>query len=316
MKTEYRKESEHDYFIINSSRVKKGFDLTMLEENRIDHLAPLTTGMLNGHLQLYYEITGYDPLTDVFEQIQATMSGSVIRRLFGDMGRAVNETQRYFLDEEDLVFDPECIFVSAVSGGHLFCCVPGRERSEDEDLKLAEFILRHLDQEDQEAVQLGYGFYREMSAPGKRVADALRELDDLSKQMPAAKEVPAAREESTEEEIFSQPKKERHPAERDPEKHRKQLGRTGKTALVLIPVSTLAALLLTILSGADLTAAGGLFFLAGALDWLIINSVRSRENRRENLWALKESDARDDDWIEILFAGQSEAGSIRGRSLD
>ena len=36
MKTEYRKESEHDYFIINSSRVKKGFDLTMLEENRIE----------------------------------------------------------------------------------------------------------------------------------------------------------------------------------------------------------------------------------------------------------------------------------------
>ena len=329
MKTEYRKETEHDYLIIDSGTDGKNDDLTMLEENNIDHLASLTTGVLNGHLRLYYEVTGCEPFMSAYGQ--TPMSGPVIRLLFESMRKAMSEAERYFLAPEDLVFDPECIFTDPQNGAYLFCCVPGREDpGSREGQKLAEFILRQLDHDDKEAVLLGYGFYREMSAPGAAVGDALPKMDsrpparrpaqgaafeEKAGYGPLLDEAPPGSdpgrndlsgfdtERSDPEEINDRFPKRTALSSKNPGKERRRLSRTGKTALLLIPVSALAALVLTVLSGADLTAAGGLFFLAGALDWLILSSVRSRENRRENLWALQEGAGQDEEWIQLLFAG-------------
>ena len=297
MKTEYRKETEHDYLIIDIGAAKKTDDMTMLEENKIDHLAPLTTGVLNGHLRLYYEVTGCEPFMNAYGQ--TPMSGAVIRLLFEDMRKAMSEAERYFLAPEDLVFDPEYIFTDPQNGACLFCCVPGREDpGSGEGQKLAEFILRQLDHDDKEGVLLGYGFYREMSVPGAAVYDALPKADSPAGRAPAA-----GPETVSGEKTEYEPCPDDVPSGPDPGRDEKKLSRTAKSALILIPVSALAALALTIFSGADLTAAGGLFFLSGALDWLILSSVRSRENRRENLWALQEGAGQNEEWIQLLFAG-------------
>ena len=71
--------------------------------------------------------------------------------------------------------------------------------------------------------------------------------------------------------------------------------------MIIIPVSMVAAALLIFFSGADLSAAGGLFFLAGALDWLVINSVRNARSGRQNLWAPQMETSEEEAFMQSLL---------------
>ena len=312
MKAEFQRESEHHYLVIDFSSVQMGkFAVRILEENKIAHLCPVTCREMNAHLQLYYEISGLEVLTAVYDHMP--MSGAMIRRLFNDMGTALREAERFFLDPEDILFDPAYIFADPINGEAFFCCLPGREDPEKADgLVLAEYILKHLDHADRDAVSIGYGFYREISRSDAVLINALRETTDpaipvtrsslRSLDSPDDPELWNSRipmeetmRQSYAASVLSSPsgKEPGHPLQDDCDRSRPgqrqakaaKPGRSGKLAVFLIPGSAAAAGILSFLSGADIAAAGALFALAGALDWLIINTVKNTKDAGHPPWA-------------------------------
>lgn len=227
-------------------------------------------------------------------------SGSMIRHLFQDMRSAVREAERYFLEPGDILFDPSFIYVDPGTGAACFCCVPDRPQPVKPDgLILAEYILKRLDHADGDAVSVGYDFYREISAPGALLSDALREMSDPAAQVPRAslrsldreaggpeRAAASGSEADAQDRLKGQEtaKGSNLTGKKGKMRRLKDLSPAARCAAVLIPVSAVAAGFLAFFSGADLSAAGGLFFLAGALDWLMINSVRNAQFRRKNLW--------------------------------
>ncbi len=322
MKTEYRKEFDHCFLIVTCSwKQTKDFAIRMMEENKIEYLFPVTSRMLNGHLQLYYEVTNLTPLTEIYDHMP--MSISMIRRLFQDMRSAVREAERFFLEPGDILFDPSFIFADPDTGAASFCCVPGRpEPVKPDALILAEYILKRLDHADRDAVKVGYDFYREISSPGALLSDALREMTDPAAQVPRASlrsleleqdwtknTAKSAGKGSSDRPLSGETRSSGAEAEKadtgtgKKKKARslKNLSSTAKCAMIIIPVSMVAAALLIFFSGADLSAAGGLFFLAGALDWLVINSVRNARSGRQNLWAPQMETSEEEAFMQSLL---------------
>ena len=79
MKTEYRKEFDHCFLIVTCSwKQSKDFAIRMMEENKIEYLFPVTSRMLNGHLQLYYEVTNLTPLTEIYDHMPMSISMSAV----------------------------------------------------------------------------------------------------------------------------------------------------------------------------------------------------------------------------------------------
>ena len=114
----------------------------------------------------YYEVTSRQSLQSVFEQ--RSIGAEALRKLFEQLMDLLEELGQYLLAPDGLVLQPELVFADANLENFSFCYLPGKQRHtgcfQKQIRELMEYLLPKLDHQEQDAVVLGYGLYREISA--------------------------------------------------------------------------------------------------------------------------------------------------------
>ena len=138
----------------------------MLLTNAIPGLLDCKIGKMDDKTLFYYEVTSRQSLQSVFEQ--RSIGAEVLRKLFEQLLDLLEELGQYLLVPDGLVLQPELVFADANLENFSFCYLPGKQGHtgcfQKQIRELMEYLLPKLDHQEQDAVVLGYGLYREISA--------------------------------------------------------------------------------------------------------------------------------------------------------
>ena len=175
MKAEYKRDLRDNYLILSALEEKEedDYSIYMVEKNKIPGLLPVHRSRMDGALLLSYEITGKQPLASLYEQKQLGCADILL--ILSELGEILETLQKYLLSPENLVFDPEYIFLEPDGKKLSLCYAPG-VKNEVSIRSLAEFILRRLDHKDAGAVAAGYRFYGKTLEENFSLQSSLKEL--------------------------------------------------------------------------------------------------------------------------------------------
>ncbi len=293
MNAEYKRDLQNNYLILEAPPEADADDyrFRMAEQNKVPGLLPFQCSRKDGALYLHYEITSLQPLTGVYEK--RTMRYDDILFLLAGIRDVLEAMQQYLLEPAQLVFDPEYVYADTQRRRVRLCYLPGSEGSFSIGM-LAEFILKHLDHREQQAVTLGYGFYEKAAEENFSLQKTLQEM--LKGEEPEIRPVPA----ETPRQETAAPVPE--PADSYEVTHRERKKRPQGKLDRLFQLIHPAVLLSTLLGLAVLeivfylglvtvTEAGGIFFLLISVETLANKFWRSaKEKRQESRWAEDDED--------------------------
>ena len=160
MNPSYKKEKDNDYLILEAPGRPDGseYQIRMLLLNQMEKILPCKMRKMDGIPEFFYDITCRQPMTRAFERRQ--MKKEDIEALLNSLEKALDEAGRYLLDMRQFVLKPDYIFRDVENGGFSFCYLPFYNGNLEEDFReLAEYILKRLDHNQEEAVLWGYDIY-------------------------------------------------------------------------------------------------------------------------------------------------------------
>ena len=168
MQIDYKRDLNHTYVILQEEKEPDtaSYQIRMLLTNAIPGLLDCKIGKMDDKTLFYYEVTSRQSLQSVFEQ--RSIGAEVLRKLFEQLLDLLEELGQYLLAPDGLVLQPELVFADANLENFSFCYLPGKQRHTEcfqkQIRELMEYLLPKLDHQEQDAVVLGYGLYREISA--------------------------------------------------------------------------------------------------------------------------------------------------------
>lgn len=168
MQIDYKRDLNHTYVILQEEKEPDtaSYQIRMLLTNAIPGLLDCKIGKMDDKTLFYYEVTSRQSLQSVFEQ--RSIGAEVLRKLFEQMLDLLEELGQYLLVPDGLVLQPELVFADANLENFSFCYLPGKQGHtgcfQKQIRELMEYLLPKLDHQEQDAVVLGYGLYREISA--------------------------------------------------------------------------------------------------------------------------------------------------------
>ena len=168
MQIDYKRDLNHTYVILQEEKEPDtaSYQIRMLLTNAIPGLLDCKIGKMDDKTLFYYEVTSRQSLQSVFEQ--RSIGAEVLRKLFEQLLDLLEELGQYLLAPDGLVLQPELVFADANLENFSFCYLPGKQGHtgcfQKQIRELMEYLLPKLDHQEQDAVVLGYGLYREISA--------------------------------------------------------------------------------------------------------------------------------------------------------
>ena len=165
---DYKRDLNHTYVILQEEKEPDtaSYQIRMLLTNTIPGLLECKIGKMDDKTLFYYEVTSRQSLPSVFEQ--RSVGAEVLRKLFEQLLDLLEELGQYLLSPDGLILQPELIFAEADLETFSFCYLPGKQGHtgcfQQQIRELMEYLLPKLDHQEQDAVVLGYGLYREIAS--------------------------------------------------------------------------------------------------------------------------------------------------------
>lgn len=174
MEVHYYREANSSYLALPVTVCpEEDYQLPMLMQNRIPGLLPVQLQITDGKQELYYEVTAFEPLTNVYEAKKITCGE--IQQLLLALNRMMEEIERYLLRGKGVILEPELIFSGKEERALGFCYDPDGRTPVAEGLnRMARFILDHIDYEEKMSVQLAYALFQESMKENVAVRDFIR----------------------------------------------------------------------------------------------------------------------------------------------
>ncbi len=161
MKTEYKRDMNHNYLIFHSEDEihTDSYQTRMLVGNVIPSLLKCRIQGVDGRYLVYFDITSKQSVGAFYQDKKFKVED--LQMIFGGFVQVMEDAAEYLMDPEQLLLSPEYILIDIEKHQVYFCMMPGCQK----DIKgqfqlLAEYMLPKIDHEDQAAVALGYGIYR------------------------------------------------------------------------------------------------------------------------------------------------------------
>ncbi len=159
MKTEYLRTASNSYMIIKDAEyLFESYELQMVLRNKMEHLLSMQVMISDGKTEYWYDVTGMQSLAQKLTMQAA--GGILVRKVAEEICGLKTELEEYLLQDMDIVYDPEMIFMDRKEASVKFCYIPGfRVEKKGGVRSLLEKFLQRLDHSDAAAVRLAYGLY-------------------------------------------------------------------------------------------------------------------------------------------------------------
>ncbi|WP_349673957.1 DUF6382 domain-containing protein [Lacrimispora sp.] len=175
MNVTYRREMKHNYLIIEQDNAQmQGYEENMLKENQINGLLKFQLKQIDNRKYFYYEITSKQPLSRILE-FHSINKQELINLITG-IAQILNRLPAYLLKEDQILLQPEFIYIEPEQFFVSLCLIPGRDRKFSEEMsELLRYLLGKINHQDKECVVMAYALYQE-SVKDNYGMDALAEL--------------------------------------------------------------------------------------------------------------------------------------------
>lgn len=175
MEIRFKREINHNYMIIKAPEAADSYECRMLAGNSIEGLLKFRVRTYEENREFYYEITSRQPLSRLLEQRK--LSGGEIRKLLLTILGVLNRIEEYLFREEELLLDPQYIYVDPDCFSACLCLIPGFTCDLPEALSaLLKVLLERVDHQDKEGVVMAYNLYQESLKENYGVGNLLRQL--------------------------------------------------------------------------------------------------------------------------------------------
>lgn len=156
---EYQKSLNQNYLVFKNELGEDNYELRMLAENQINYLLPMELRSIDGREDIYYKIESFQPLIRLYKNREMKLED--VRIILIGLTGAIAAIQEYMLDERHVVLLPEYIFIRTESREVRLLFHPFYEGDIREGVReFANYLIGRIDHTEQQAVMMGYQFYR------------------------------------------------------------------------------------------------------------------------------------------------------------
>ena len=167
LKSEYRREAYRNYVIFDNgednipeNKKEEAYEISMLLNNQIPYLLNVQITYLNERARYAYDITSNQAIFDWIERRK--IKNKDCGHLYSSVFSVIETCSEYLLDEKKLVLLPEYIYYDLGKNSYRFLYHMNYHRDIVQQVnELSEFLMDHLDYEDERAVLLVYAMYHE-----------------------------------------------------------------------------------------------------------------------------------------------------------
>lgn len=160
MKVTYKRDYHHSYLILTEDTAPdcESYPVRMLLSGLISGILPCKVHHIDNQLLFYYDITSSQSLASAYDSRK--LRKEELTLLLNALLKTMEEMEAFLLSPSGLLLLPDYIFINAAEEAG-FCYWPGGWDEEHENMReFAEYLLPKIDHCDQQAVVMGYHFYR------------------------------------------------------------------------------------------------------------------------------------------------------------
>ncbi len=165
LQTEFIRSMHCNYerVLLDKQPEEKKYQYCILSRGGIKGLLPCSLRYLNGFAYLYYDITSKQSITQLYGKRCITREW--LKDFMWSFSQLQTELGRFLLDERNVLWYPEQIFQDLESNIFSFLYIPYYEE-ENSFLKFLEYLVEHLDYEDEVLVECVYKMYEQCERNG------------------------------------------------------------------------------------------------------------------------------------------------------
>lgn len=197
LETEYIKSLQSNYARIRLAERPddRRYQYCILTRGGIKGLLPCSLRYINALAFLYYDITSKQNMAQMYGK--QLIDRKWVLSFFRSLRQVNKEVARFLLDEKNIMVCPEYIFQDVGSKNFYFLYLP--YSTEDNGImRLLDFLIEHMDYEDERLVECVYGMYEELGKlkeaylQGKIFEDAEKLAEDKTESRDITRTEPGA----------------------------------------------------------------------------------------------------------------------------
>ena len=152
--------------------------IEMFRYNHIPYFLKMEEQRKDIHLQFCYDITSRRSLEQLLEY--KSLDYALLQMILYSFDQACIQTEDFMITENDILLEPEFIFVDHNLEQMSYCYLPGNQEDICMQFKsFMEYLLQHLDHKDEEAVQLAYGVYQRVVEERTALHNVLKNKEQI-----------------------------------------------------------------------------------------------------------------------------------------
>ncbi len=185
MIVEYKRDMYRNYLVVlQEENEKTTYEIRMMQNNKILGFLPMQVKHIDGLDYYYYDISSLQPCFEVYQK--AKFSREQIMKLVEGIIATIEKGKEYLLMENNFVLEPKHLFIDPSNLKVSLCYIPGYCKEIVEQFSsLLEFILDRVDYQEEQAVLLAYGLYKQNRDKTSTVLELKRLLNN---EIPLCKE--------------------------------------------------------------------------------------------------------------------------------
>lgn len=166
LQTEYVRSMQCNYerILLDKQPEEKKYQYCILSRGGIKGLLPCSLRYLNGLAYLYYDISSKQSITQLYGKRCITRAW--LKDFMWSLEQIKEELARFLLDERNILWYPEQIFQDLESNIFTFLYIPYYD-GEGSFLKFLEYLVEHIDYEDEVLVECVYKMYEQCERNGE-----------------------------------------------------------------------------------------------------------------------------------------------------
>lgn len=165
-------ENDENCFRDRTQDLGYDFETRMLIENELIGILPLRIRQTEKGRQFMYSVRGSSPLSDKYENL--TLDSKGLKMVIGGVQEGLSRLEEYMIETDHVILDPRYLFIDNTSSILKMCVYPYYEGNLREGLsKLADFIISKTNHNEDLAIDIAYGFYRQIMAGDYRFDELL-----------------------------------------------------------------------------------------------------------------------------------------------